>query len=88
MMGLFKLFRHVLASLFKSRAKLEAQNLILRQQVNVLRRQAPKRTHFHNTDWLLFCLTLSLVPFPPWHDCNCQPGDDRSLRIRFLTGTR
>jgi hypothetical protein len=36
MMDLFKLFLHVLASLFKSRAKLEAENLMLRQQVNVL----------------------------------------------------
>jgi hypothetical protein len=40
MMDLFKLFLHVLASLFKSRAKLEAENLILCQQVNLLRRQA------------------------------------------------
>jgi hypothetical protein len=32
----------VLASLFKSRAKLEAEILVLRQQINVLRRQAPK----------------------------------------------
>jgi hypothetical protein len=54
MMDLFKLFLHVLASLFKSRVELEAENLILRQHVNVLRRQAPKRTHLHNTDRLLF----------------------------------
>ena len=54
MMDLFKLFLHVLASLFKSRAKLEAENLVLRQQVNVLRRQAPKRPLLNNTDRLLF----------------------------------
>ena len=54
MMDLFKLFLHVLASLFKSRVELEAENLILRQHVNVLRRQALKRTHLHNTDRLLF----------------------------------
>ena len=53
-MDLFKLFLHVLASLFKSRAKLEAENLVLRQQVNVLRRRAPKRAHLNNTDRLLF----------------------------------
>jgi hypothetical protein len=41
MMDLFKLFLHVLASLFKSRAKLEAENLVLRQQVNVLSRANP-----------------------------------------------
>src|SRR5260221_5064064 len=54
MMDLFKLILHVLGSLFKSRAKLEAENLVLRQQVNVLRRQAPKRPLLNNTDRLLF----------------------------------
>ena len=54
MMDLFKLILHVLASLFQSRAKLEAENLVLRQQVNVLRRQAPQRPHLNNTDRLLF----------------------------------
>ena len=44
----------VLASLFKSRAKLEAEILVLRQQINVLCRQAPKRPHFNNTDRFLF----------------------------------
>jgi hypothetical protein len=39
MKDLFKLILGVLASLFKSRARLEAEILILRQQINVLRRQ-------------------------------------------------
>jgi hypothetical protein len=39
MANLLKLFLAVLASLFKSRARLEAENLVLRQQVNVLRRR-------------------------------------------------
>jgi hypothetical protein len=43
MKDLFKLILGVLASLFKSRAKLEAEILVLRQQINVLRRRAPKR---------------------------------------------
>src|ERR1019366_3444628 len=46
----------VLASLFKSRAKLEAENLVLRQQINVLRRRAPKRPHLNSTDRFLFGL--------------------------------
>jgi hypothetical protein len=54
MKDLFKLILGILASLFKSRAKLEAEILILRQQINVLRRQAPKRPHFNNTDRFLF----------------------------------
>ena len=54
MKDLFKLILGVLASLFKSRAKLEAEILILRQQINVLRRRAPKRPHLNNTDRFLF----------------------------------
>jgi hypothetical protein len=54
MKDLFKLILGILASLFKSRAKLEAEILILRQQINVLRRQAPKRPHLNNTDRFLF----------------------------------
>jgi hypothetical protein len=53
MKDLFKLIIGVLASLFKSRAKLEAEILILRQQINVLRRRMPKRPDLNNTDRLL-----------------------------------
>ena len=54
MTDLFRLFFAVLASLFKSRAELEAENLVLRQQVNVLRRRMPKRPALKNVDRLLF----------------------------------
>jgi transposase InsO family protein len=54
MTDLFRLFFAVLASLFKSRAELEAENLVLRQQVNVLRRRMPKRPALTNVDRLLF----------------------------------
>jgi len=54
MTDLLKLILGVLASLFKSRATLEAEILILRQQINVLRRRAPKRPHLNNTDRFLF----------------------------------
>ena len=54
MKDLFKLILGVLPSLFKSRAKLEAEILILRQQINVLRRREPKRPHLNNTDRFLF----------------------------------
>src|SRR5450756_2778380 len=54
MKDLFKLILGVLALLFTSRAKLEAEILILRQQINVLRRRAPKRPHLNHTDRFLF----------------------------------
>jgi hypothetical protein len=54
MTELLKLIFGVLASLFKSRAKLEAEIVMLRQQINVLRRRAPQRPHLNNTDRFLF----------------------------------
>ena len=54
MTDLFKLIFGILASRFKARATLEAENLVLRQQFNVLRRQMPKRPHLNNTDRFLF----------------------------------
>jgi len=52
--NLFKLILGILSSRFKARATLEAENLVLRQQVNVLRRRTPKRPHLNNTDRFLF----------------------------------
>jgi transposase InsO family protein len=49
-----KLILAVLASLFKSRAQLEVENLVLRQQIGVLRRKRPKRPTLTNIDRLLF----------------------------------
>ena len=54
MTDLLRLIFAVLASLFKSRVELEAENLVLRQQVNVLRRRMPKRPALTNVDRLLF----------------------------------
>src|ERR1700704_4019318 len=54
MTDLFKLILGILASRFKARATLEAENLVLRQQVNVLRRRTPKRPYLNNGDRFLF----------------------------------
>ena len=54
MTDLFKLILAILALRFKARATLEAENLVLRQQLNVLRRRTPKRPHLNNTDRFLF----------------------------------
>src|ERR1700730_16541724 len=43
----------VIRSWFARRARLEAENLILRQQLVVLRRQQPKRVRLWNIDGLL-----------------------------------
>jgi hypothetical protein len=43
-----------LTRLFRSRARLEAEILVLRHQLNVLRRKAPKRVAFSSIDRLVF----------------------------------
>jgi transposase InsO family protein len=62
MTDLLKLILGLLASLFKSRANLEAEVLILRQQINVLRRRMPKRPNLNNTDRFLFVWLYRLFP--------------------------
>jgi hypothetical protein len=59
MTDLPKLILGLLASLFKSRANLEAEVLILRQQIDVLRRRMPKRPDLSNSDRFLFPLCLA-----------------------------
>ena len=54
MTDVLRLILAILASLFKSRPELEAENLVLRQQINVLRRRMPKRPALTNIDRLLF----------------------------------
>jgi hypothetical protein len=54
MADLLRLILAVLASLLKSRARLEAENLVLRQQINVLHRRLPRRPALTNIDRLLF----------------------------------
>jgi hypothetical protein len=47
---------------FRSRASLEAENTILRHQLNVLRRQSPKRPTFGMLDRLIFAGLYRLAP--------------------------
>jgi hypothetical protein len=51
-----------LVGLFRSRVALEAENLMLRQQINVLRRTWPKRPAFSWTDRLIFVGLWRLLP--------------------------
>ena len=48
--------------LFRSRAALQAEILVLRHQLNVLRRKSPKRVAFSNVDRLLFTGLYRLAP--------------------------
>jgi transposase InsO family protein len=52
----------VIRSRFARRARLEAENLVLRQQLVVLRRTSPKRVRLCNLDRLLFVWSYRLCP--------------------------
>ena len=62
MTDLFRAILAVVASLFKSRAELAAENLVLRQQINVLRRRMPRRPALSNVDRLLFVWVYRWFP--------------------------
>ena len=51
-----------LVSVFRSRKRLETENLALRHQVAVLRRSAPRRLRLRSSDRLLFALLYRLWP--------------------------
>jgi hypothetical protein len=54
MWDLCRLLWRALVGLFRSRAALEAENLVLRQQVIVLRRTTPRKPVFSSIDRLIF----------------------------------
>src|SRR5258707_10177041 len=51
-----------LVGAFRSQASLEAENMILRHQLNVLQRKSPKRPTFGMLDRLIFTGLYRLVP--------------------------
>jgi transposase InsO family protein len=62
MISFVVLLLHVLASPFKSQARLEAEIVFLRHQVNVLRRRLPTKPRLTAADRLLFVWLYRLVP--------------------------
>ena len=55
-------FLLVVRSLLKSRARLEAENMVLRQQVIVLSRKARPRVRLRNIDRLIFVWLCRMFP--------------------------
>src|SRR3979411_2595461 len=62
MRDLVRLIVWMVVDLFRSRAALEAEILMLRQQINVLRRTAPKKQSFSAIDRLIFVCLYRLRP--------------------------
>jgi hypothetical protein len=62
MSDLFGLIWCAVIGLFRSRAALQAEVLILRHQLNVLRRKAPKRVALGNVDRVVLIGLYRLAP--------------------------
>jgi transposase InsO family protein len=62
MMAFLILFLHVLVSPFKTQARLEAEIVLLRHQLNVLRQRLPSRPKLTVADRLLFVWLYRLFP--------------------------
>src|SRR5437879_4429640 len=62
MSDLCRLIWCALIGLFRPRAALEAENLVLRHQLNVLRRKSPKQVELSNVDRLLLVGLYRLAP--------------------------
>jgi hypothetical protein len=62
MSDLCRLIWCALIGLFRSRAALEAEILVLRHQLNVLRRKSPKRVAFSKVERLVFVGLYRLAP--------------------------
>jgi len=62
MVDLGRLVWCFVAGLFRSRAALQAEILVLRHQLNVLRHKSPKRLAFSNIDRLVFTGLYGLTP--------------------------
>jgi hypothetical protein len=62
MRGLLDLIKWVVLGLFRSKAAIEAENLVLRHQLNVLQRKSPKRLAFSNVDRLIFMCLHRIAP--------------------------
>ena len=62
MLEIINLLRWILLDLFRSRSSLEGEVIALRQQLNVLRRSAPKGPALKAFDRLIFMLLYRLTP--------------------------
>jgi transposase InsO family protein len=62
MIGFLILFLHVMASPFKTQARLEAEIVLLRHQLSVLRQRVPSRPKLTVADRLLFVWLYRLFP--------------------------
>jgi hypothetical protein len=63
MIALLCFFLTLLASPFKSKSRLEAENVVLRRQLMILQRKVCGRVHLSNGDRLFFVLCVPKIGF-------------------------
>jgi hypothetical protein len=93
MLDLCKLIFGTVIDLLRSRATLEAEIVVLRQQVNVLQRANPKRLRLGSIDRLILGGVCRLFPkvyesVQIWHpEAASSDSLSTARRIRFTVGT-
>jgi hypothetical protein len=80
MSDLCRLIWCALIGLFRPRAALEAEILVLRHQLNVLRRKSPKRVAFGNIDRLVFAGLYRVAPVGRTENSQAADGDPLAPR--------
>src|SRR5712671_613613 len=73
-----------LIGLFRSPALLAAEILVLRHQINILRRHSPKRQTFSAMDRLIFAGLVSIGANRPKRTGDCEAGDRHKMAPRRL----
>ena len=62
MLAILQMFGMLVAAVFKSRTRLEAENLFLRHQLNIALRRAPPRLRLRGSDRALMVWLVRLWP--------------------------
>ena len=79
MIAFLSLFLHVLISPFKTQARLEAEIVLLRHQLNVLRRRIPSKPQLAVVDRLLLRMALSTISVGVERRNYCPARDDHPV---------
>src|SRR4029077_2976004 len=74
MIAFLRLLLHVLVSPFRTKARLEAEIILLRHQLNVLRRRVPSNPKFAVTDRMFFVWLYRLFT-PVFNACTIRPTE-------------
>ena len=84
MLAILHLLVMFVADIFKSRRRVEAENLFLRHQLNIALRQAPPRLRLRGSDRALLVWMTRALAEPDRCGPGRSAGDDSSVASRGL----